>query len=106
MEYKLNMDLERERCIILDYLFLATVMLCGIIAARRHCRGLQEGAARIIVGGDLESATQSLKQRRYSHKCILMYKCLHQEGEGVDIDILRHIDNTRRKEDFLLPCKA
>lgn len=90
----------------LDYLFLATAMLCGIITARRHCRGLQERAARIIVGSDLESATSSLEQRRHLQKCIIMYKCLHQEGEGVDIDLLRHMDNTRRIEDFLQPCKA
>ena len=36
-----------------------------------------------------------------------MYKCLHQEADGVDVDLLRHMDthgyNTCQNEDFSLP---
>ena len=48
-----------------------------------------------------------LEDRRRLHKVILVYKCLHVETEGANVNLIRYMDrhqhNTRRKEDFIRP---
>ena len=48
-----------------------------------------------------------LTARRQFHKAILMFKCLRKDTEGLDMNLVRHMDiyhyNTRRKEDFVPP---
>ena len=50
------------------------------------------------------------EDRRRLHKVILMYKCVHEETEGLNVNLISHMDrhqhNTRRKEDFIHPKPA
>ena len=48
-----------------------------------------------------------LSARRRFDKAILMFKCLRKDTEGLDMNLVCHMDihhyNTRRKEDFVPP---
>lgn len=88
---------------------------CGTTSATK-LQGLQNRAARLILG--VNSTTPSdialhqlgwipLSDRRQKHKAILMYKYLHCDIEGLNMDLTKYVErhryNTRNKEDFILP---
>ena len=88
---------------------------CNATASMKLQR-LQNRAVRVVLKADnslpSEIALGELKwiplaQRRRLHQAILIYQYLNNEVEGIDINLVRHMDihgyNTRRKENFLLP---
>ena len=88
---------------------------CNITASKKLQR-LQNRAARVVLKSDNSLSSESaltqlnwspLAQRRRFHFAIMLYKCLNNQTEGIDFDLIRHMDmhsyNTRRKEDFVLP---
>ena len=88
------------------------------INAKNKLQRLQNRAARIIQkSSNIMSSDTLLEQlnwgkretRRLFHKAILMYKCQNNEVEGVNTNLMRHLQmhnyNTRRKSNFRLPLK-
>ena len=76
---------------------------------------LQNRSAKVITRTDNATPSEDvlqqlncdkLEDRRRLHKVIPMYKCLHKETEGANVNLIRHMDwhqhNSRRKEDFPL----
>ena len=95
---------------------------CGVVwdtcsdTSATKVQKLQNRAVRQIIGvnnGTPSDAALSqlgwipLSRRRKNHKAILMYKYLHHEIEGINMDFMKHTDrhsyNTRNKEAFVLP---
>ena len=88
---------------------------CNVTSSIKLQR-LQNRSAGVITRTDYATPSEDvlqqlnywdkLEDRRRLHKVILVYKCLHKETEGVNVNLIRHMDwhqhNTRRKEDFPL----
>ena len=86
------------------------------VNSKNKLQRLQNRAARIIqkssnlMSSDTLSAQLNwckLETRRLFHKVILMYKCQNNEVEGVNTNLMRHLQthnyNTRRKSNIRLP---
>ena len=88
---------------------------CCVSAASKLQR-LQNREARVILKSDNTMPSEiarnelnwiPLTARRQFHKAILMFKCLRKDTEGLDMNLVCHMDihhyNTRRKKDFVPP---
>ena len=89
---------------------------CCSASAASKLQRLQNRAARVILESDNTMPSEiarnelnwiPLTVRRQFHKAILMFKCLRKDTEGLDMNLVRHMNihhyNTRGKEDFVPP---
>ena len=89
---------------------------CSSASAATKLQRLQNRAARVILESDNTMPSEiarnelnwiPLAARRQFHKAILMFKCLRKDAEGLDLNLVRHMDihhyNTRGKENFVPP---
>ena len=89
---------------------------CYNVSVASKLQRLQNRAARVILKSDNTMPSEiarndlnwiPLTARRQFHKAILIFKCPRKDTEGLDLNLVRHMDihhyNTRRKEDFVSP---
>ena len=89
---------------------------CCSASAASKLQRLQNRAARVILESDNTMPSEiarnelnwiPLAARRQFHKAILMFKCLRKDTEGLDMNLVCHMDihhyNTRGKENFVPP---
>ena len=101
---------------------LALLDCCDLVwdscntSSKAELQRLQYRAAKVILKADSTLPTDDLlhnlkwlklEERRRLHKVTLMYKCLHEEQGGINVNFTRHMDihghNTRSKCDYILP---